>query len=231
MLNPSERLEILNRLEKGELSASEAAKLLTHEERPAPADNSPLGILEQLDRGKINADEAARRLDAPNPRHQDSAGQKVRIRKLANESANAARNWGWWIVPMALGLILTLAGGLWMRNDLGDGQIGVGFFLAWLVLIPGILLILLGWLVRNSHWVHVRVKSVGNYSNFDVRVNAPVPLEVADWVLRKFGARFSDKSNILSGVKDAFEQIRTNGQPIHVQAIDEDGDGVDVYVS
>ena len=63
MPSPAERMQILERLEKGEISPDEAARLLSQEEDPAPQKaaelENPMGVLDQLERGEIDTDEAA----------------------------------------------------------------------------------------------------------------------------------------------------------------------------
>lgn len=243
MPSPAERMTILDRLEKGEINPEEATRLLAAEENSAaqskPADDSPMAVLEQLERGEINADEAAKRLGqgAAPVREDDGLGQarkQAKVDVVDSDRFSPARTWGWWVIPISIGALLTLLAGLWMSADARNG-IGLGFFCAWVPLSIGVLLILFGWLSQRGPWAHLRIDSrkrtkPGRVNYF---MDLPVPIGVATTVLRSVGKRVpgleqEDVDKLLKAMQD----IGSKGEPIHIRANeDDDDDAVDITIS
>ncbi|MEX1071534.1 MAG: hypothetical protein WEC37_02815 [Anaerolineales bacterium] len=244
MLSPSERLAILDRLEKGEINPEEAARLLSAKgqapEHPAHGDtDSPMGVLGRLERGEINADEAARRLEqVKRPRQNSKANHtnhsaNVRVRNITNETFSPARTWGWWMIPIAVGAVITALSGWWMSRDTSDGRLGFWFFFAFLPLLFGVGLIILGWVVRRSHWVHLQAKSEKRGRKFNVNLNLPIPFELATGLMEGFGIRIRGfDADTVEQIKSALQKVRAEGQPVHIQTTSDDGeDDVDIYIS
>ena len=142
MPNPSERMSILDRLEKGEITPEEAARLLSAQQaepvKAADTSETAMDVLGKLERGEINADEAAQRLQgnrsqqkAHTDTDQDANGPETFERvQIHEERFDQERTWSWWFVPIAFGALLTILAGLWMSADVGDGGFGLGFFCA-----------------------------------------------------------------------------------------------------
>lgn len=236
MPSPEERMSILNRLEKGEITPEEAAKLLA-EENPAgqPPTEKPMDVLGKLERGEISADEAAERLSAKAAPKATSgiseAPRKVEI--VGEERFSPARTWGWWAVPIAVGTVFTVLAGLWMAADARDGGLGLGFFCAWLPLSLGILLIFLGWLSQRGPWANVNVKTRRHHGDVDVNLNVPVPIGIATGALRSVGRRIPglDREDV-EKLANALEQNGKKGDSIQIQASDDDDDeAVDITIS
>lgn len=234
MPNRSERLVILNRLEKGELSPEEAARLLSVADDGSPAlPQTPMGVLGQLERGEITADEAARRLATRAEVKEKRQRAAPKIEVIPGRPTTAQRTWGWWLVLVAIGAILAVLGGLWMNLDLRDGSLGLGFFCAWVPLSIGVLLLALGWLARRGPWAHVNFKShrAGGRAKFDF--DLPVPIGVAGSALHFVGDRVpalgrEDVDRLLQ----ALEQAGKDGEPIEIKANSRDGEGsVDITIS
>ena len=236
MPSPSERLAILDRLEKGEINPQEAAGLLSAESEAHGNTDSPMGVLGRLERGEISADEAARRLGQAKHPHQNSHanhGANVRVRNITNETFSPARTWGWWLVPIAVGVLITALSGRWMSRDASDGQLGFWFFFAFLPLLFGVGLIILGWIVRRAHWVHLQAKSQKRGRHFNFDLNLPIPFELATGLMEGFGVRIRGfDADTVEQIKAALVKVREEGQPVYIQTTSDDGeDAVDIYIS
>ena len=159
MPSPAERMQILERLEKGEISPDEAARLLSQEEDAAPQNaaepESSLGVLDQLERGEIDTDEAARRLQQTHG-DQEEHEQVYKADMFDHKRFTPNRTLSWWLVPIVAGALITALSGLWMSNSLASGQVGLAFFCAWVPLALGVLLIVIGWALRNGSRLLVR---------------------------------------------------------------------------
>ncbi|MEX2162369.1 MAG: hypothetical protein WD751_10715 [Anaerolineales bacterium] len=234
MPSPSERMAILNRLEKGEISPAEAERLLSTDETSTKAEK-PMDVLELLERGEISADEAARRLSTKAateelPREREAQPPKVEV--IPNHFSTS-RTWAWWLIPITAGTLITLLAGLWMAADARDGGLGLGFFCAWFPLAIGILLIVFGWLSQRGPWAHLKVDSRRRGGKVNVNVDLPVPLGVATTALRSVGRHIpgmeqEDVDKLLQAIKESGKK----GENIHIQANDEDDNEiVDITIS
>lgn len=236
MPSPEERMSILNRLEQGEITPEQAAKLLA-EEKPAgqkPADK-PMDVLGRLERGEITADEAAERLAAKAAsRINGTASEAPRRVEVVDdkERFSPSRTWGWWAIPIAIGTVFTVLAGLWMAADVRDGGLGLGFFCAWLPLSLGILLIFLGWLSQRGPWANVKVKTRRRHGDVDLNLSVPVPIGIATGALRTVGRRIPglDREDV-DKLADALEQTGKKGDSIQIEASDDDDDDtVDITI-
>lgn len=235
MPSPEERMSILNRLEKGEITPEQAAQMLAEEKSSGPKTaEKPMDVLGQLERGEISADEAAERLAAKTaPKTNGHAATSSRMEVIDEERFSSSRTWGWWAVPIAIGTVFTVLAGLWMAADARDGGLGLGFFCAWLPLSIGILLIFLGWLSPRGPWANVNVKTRRRHGDVDVNLNVPVPIGIATGALRTVGRRIPglDRED-LDKLADALEQTGKKGDSIQIQANDDDDDdSVDITIS
>lgn len=234
MLNRSERLDVLNRLEKGEITPQEAADLLSAAEPgSASLPQTPMGVLKQLERGEITPQEAARRLStrAASKEGQENKAQKIEV--IQGKPPTAHRVRGWRLVLIGSGALLAVLAGLWMSADLRDGSLGLGFFCAWIPLSLGVLLLLLGWLARRGPWANVnfRSQSAAGRARFDF--DLPVPLGVAGSALNFVGDRLPALGREdLARLLQALEQAGKDGEPIEIRANSDDGEGaVDITIS
>jgi hypothetical protein len=238
MTSPSERLSILDRLEKGEITPKEAARLLSaegHEHTAHGEPDSPMGVLGRLERGEIDANEAALRLavvNRPAQHHGANGARKVSVRNITNQTNRASRT-SWWLPPLLVGVLLTVLSALWLRADASDGILGFWFYVALLPLFAGISLIVTGALLRRSHWVRLQVKGRGHGDRINVNTQIPVPFDLASGLMERFGFNIRGfDAGTVAQIKAALKKVRDDGQPVHIQANDEDGDGtVDIYIS
>lgn len=234
MPNRSERMSILDRLEKGEISPEEAARLLSVQEGNPTQPQTSMGILGQLERGEINTEEAARRLSAHTESKQKEQSKKApKVEIIKNKTTKPDRSFGWVAGLIGVGALLALLAGLWMAADLRDGSLGFGFFCAWVPMALGVLLLLLGWFARRGPWANVNFKShrAGGHVRFDL--NLPVPIGVAGKALHFVGDRIPalDPKDI-DNLMNALEQAGKDGEPIQIHANSDNGDdAVDISIS
>jgi hypothetical protein len=123
------------------------------------ADKSQLGVLQALEEGRIDVQEAVRRLESAPVRAADKA------RRLR----------GWWLIPLAVGMVLLGGGGF--LASLGSWR--------WLAAIPllllGTVLTVLAAASNSSPWIFVRVREGSRRAK---RVWVPIPVRVAAWGVR-----------------------------------------------
>lgn len=236
MTSHSERMEILDRLERGEITPAEAAELLSKEQpgggKP-PQPETAMGVLEQLERGEINTEQAAERISASMGSRQDQRAsvQPQRVEVMDKKHVVVpGYSWVWWVVPLAVGIVFTLLAGFWMQADASDGGLGFGFLCAWVPMLLGVGLIILAWVSQRGPWAQIRVHT--HNRKVDVDVDTQVPIGVATTALKTLGRRIPgiDKADV-ERLTRAFEEIRRTGTPIHIQANDDDEENaVDITI-
>ncbi|MEX1143379.1 MAG: hypothetical protein WEC16_00940 [Anaerolineales bacterium] len=234
MPNRSERLEILNRLEKGEINPEEAARLLsTVEGGSPPPPQTPMGVLEQLERGQITPEEAARRLSSRVGAKEKSGRNSPNVEVIHKKATKPQRSSNWWLIPVGLGTVFALLAGLWMRADLLDGRFGLAFLCAWVPMAIGVGLLLLGWFARRGPWANVNIRShrAGGRVRFDL--DLPVPIGVAGSALHFVGDRVPALgTESVDRLLQALEQAGKDGEPIEIHAnSDDEEDSVDITIS
>jgi hypothetical protein len=230
----SERLEILNRVEKGEISTEEAARLLSVTVISSPTlPQTPMSVLEQLERGEITPEDAARRLSAPAGVKQNQEKKTPKVEVIRVKPTATQRSSGWWLILISIGALFAVLGGLLMNTDLRNGGMGLGFFCAWIPLSFGVLLLLLGWLARRSAWANVNFKSHRANGRVKFDFDMPVPIGVAGKALHFVGDRVPVLgSETVERLMQALEQASKDGDPIQIRANSEDGDdSVDITIS
>lgn len=243
MPSQPERMSILDRLEKGEITPEEAAKLLsTQESEPAKAadpSESAMDVLGKLERGEISADEAAQRLQngaqkKSNQVDQSAAKQDFGERAhLREDRFDPERTWGWWFVPIAVGAVFTLLAGLWMSVDARDGRFGLAFLCAWFPLAIGVLLIFLGVAARRGPWANLWINRRRRGGDTDLIFNMPVPVGMAGTVLRTAGKHIPGlEEQDVDKLLDALQESRHKGEHITVQTHqdNDDEDIVDISI-
>jgi hypothetical protein len=225
-------MSILDRLEKGEITPDEAAKLLSEGQSAVLEDKdsseSAMDVLDKLERGQINAEEAAQRLEnkSNSPNEPSSFSTKSAPRfEVVEERFEPERTWGWWFIPIAAGIFITLLAGLWMSLDVRDGSFGWGFFCAWVPLTIGLLFIVFGVAARRGPWANLWINRRRRQGQTDLVLNMPVPVGMAGTVLRTAGRHIpgleeADVDHLLNALKES----QRKGEHITIQARDDNDD-------
>ena len=249
----NERIRILEMIENGEISPEEGAKLLMEaqpqEDTAAEEEEtlSPMRILEMIDTGEISPEEGAKLLQSgetskTEPLEEDNSPslEHAKAEVIVDHNPgrfNAAKEesvekWQkWWMVPLWIGVGITVLSGVWMNNLLQKESFGFWFYFSWLPLAIGIAVIALAWASRNAPWLHVRVKQ-SHSGPENVAVSFPIPLRFSAWILRNFGNNISglDNTNV-DEIITAIDMYANSKQPIFIEVDDgEDGEHVEVFI-
>jgi hypothetical protein len=109
-----------------------------------------------------------------------------------------------------------------------EGIIGWGWlFVTWAVLALGMVLLLLGWLMRNAAWLHLRIKD----GNTRLYLGLPLPLRWIVWgigITRRFIPQLADyvTDDLLEALAEASARAGEAGFKIKVQ----EAKGEQVYI-
>jgi hypothetical protein len=242
----SAKLEILDLIEKGEISPEEGARRLQelagNAEEQAPQPSTQLEILGMIERGEITADEGVQRLSAPPPAitsTQTHADSGPTYRELPPEMEEQIKKWqSWWMIPVWIGISLILLGAWWMSSSFQNaGGVNFWFFCAWLPLLIGIGLAALAWPSPNRTWLHVRIREDKEDHKQRVNISMPLPLKLASWGFRTFKHRIPDDvrdkldASAIDEVLTTLGSSASQGTPFYVQVEEDDGsEKVEVFI-
>ncbi len=209
------RLEILQKIESGELSVEEGFRLLN-----------------ELDGAQAEGTQAAYAGFA-----QPIAGEIVN-NAPSNESAghNAPdftapdfkgfRKWSW--VLFGVFLLLTAVSAWWMYSAWQNHPFGIGFWLTWIPFGIGVLGMATSF---NARWLHLRVREKKEGEWKTIRISFPLPLGIASSVLRAkpgwLPAEMREK-NIGETLREIDRSI-SHDQPFYIE-VDEEDEHVEIFI-
>ena len=199
--------------------------------------------LEMVANGTINAEEAARLMRAL----EEAAGEEVGVIEAPADPGPAAepgvpsaapeldevrRHAAFFsFLPLAGGVLITVLSAWGMYAAQQKAGLNFWFFCLSLPLLLGVMLIALGAGVRGSRWLYVHVdRSHQQEWPRNIRLAFPLPLGLAAWFLKTFGAQIRglDATSLdeiiqgLAAAKDIHEPLIVN--------VDEGADGEKVRV-
>ena len=157
MASDNERMQILQMIEDGKISAEEGLRLLN-------------ALSSKPDAG--SAGEAA---STP------AAGGDV----LPPPQPELGGYRDWWIKPMWFGVAITILGSLFLYWVLKVAGVSFWLVLASPPFVLGVVIMALAWASRTAKWLHIRIKT-GEKSDGPRRISIsfPLPIGPAAWLLR-----------------------------------------------
>lgn len=205
MTSDESRLEILKKVSDGTLTIEEGADLI--------------GILE---RGKTTQQSEP---FAAEPEVVQSPPEFV-----------SSRVSGWWKFMWSLiligGAILTGFSAFWAYRGFQKAGLGWGFWLSWIPFILGVLIMVLGWMLLESPWLRVKIKSRKSGRSHNIAFAIPLPLKLVSWVFFTFGSHMPVEVQN-KGVPEMLTEIENSlrrGEPFEIE-VDDKEDGEQVFIS
>jgi hypothetical protein len=137
----------------------------------------------------------------------------------------------WWVIPMWIGVGITVIGGALMYSAFAASGVGFWFACAWFPFLLGVLVMALAWSSRTAPWLHVRVHQRPGQTPQRIAISFPLPIRIAGWGLRTFGHYIPNMESVdLDGVLNAIDESAKDGTPFFVDVDDEDGERVQVFI-
>jgi len=209
------RLDILRKIESGELSAE-----------------SGLGMISQLE----GASQQAK--DGPAGRKPGAGlgAEDAPTERAAGVEADAPRDmpdfrhwkvWTW--IGFGLFTLLTAVSAFWMVQGWRAHPFGWGFWLSWIPFLIGIAGMMI---MANSRWVHVRVLHTRGGRRERVAVSVPFLPGLVSWVFRTFPQWTPERAGRvdISEILDEMSRGISKDQPIYIQVDEKDGGQVEIYI-
>jgi hypothetical protein len=204
-------------------------------------------ILQMIEDGKITAADGLRLLNALSGVTAEGGGAEPRGEALSASAPPALPKaepsppmpemgkWRqWWLIPLWIGLGMTVFGGLLMYWAYSAGGFTFWFFCASLPFMLGVIVAALASASRTARWIHIRVNT-GHASQEwprKISLSFPLPIRLTAWFLRVFGQFIPDLKK--TGVDElimALEDTTSPENPLFVDVHEgEGGERVQVYI-
>jgi SHOCT-like domain len=232
----NERMHILDMIEEGRITADEGLSLLralnsegTDEQvvvvgEPLESPGSPLEPGLEIPLPNRIAPISLPETDHP-PAHSLEPG-------AAAAAADMSKWKRWWMVPLWIGVGITVFGGLFMYLAQQTSGIGFWFFCASVPFALGLVVIVLAWQSRTAPWLHVRVQQRPGEKPERIAFSFPLPVALGAWFIRTFGRYIPGMQDQDWGqVIEVVGRQTTPDNPIYIQVDEEeDGEKVEIYI-
>jgi hypothetical protein len=226
MMNEAERLQILEMIEKGVITASEGVRLLNSlQGEPGDAETPSIS--------KPSADTAEQSETFPTPEVTvEALPPDVKTSSIPYEFDAEINKWRrWWWIPLTVGIVITAISGMLMVMAYEKSGFGFWFACLWFPLLLGIIVISLAAASRTTRWLHVRVHQEPGEWPQTIAISLPIPIRFTAWIIRIFRPYIHgmDKTN-LDEVILALGKTSPD-QPFYVKVDEgESGEKVEVYI-
>ena len=200
-----ERMQILKRIEVGELSAEEAVRQI-----------NALGQAPQVQAGQ--EPETIRPEPEPDTAKATSAPPMDIPKGLVH----------FWLYPLWAGVAIIVIGAILLYAVHGASASVWLSLCGWPLFALGVLVTATAWWLRTARWVHVRVTGKER-----VAISLPLPIKLTAWVIkivRPFVPQLKD-TGVDEVIMSLGDTLGKDGQPLYVDVNDDEtGEHVQVYI-
>ena len=218
MTDKNERIQILEMIESGVITAEEGARLLQ------AVDNDDR-LEETQNEYSASTSEAA---------FSDESDPMEGV-VLDTEYQPDFERWKrYWVIPLWIGVGFTIIGSLVMLWIYQSTGFSFWFACSWLPFLIGVGLIAMAWGSRSARWLHLRIQQEPGEWPQTIAFSFPLPLSFAAWFMRTFG-HFIPKVNEIDldfdKVIETFKNSTTPENPFYVEVDEgENGEIVQIYI-
>jgi uncharacterized membrane protein len=258
MMEQNRRMQILDKIDSGEISPEEGLRLLkelSHTQQPPDEavvvqqeEQAPAAVIHltgQAEQGDAlpHVEEASS--DAETPPVEEApaeASSEAEAVDAEIHSEGSARSWPadvdkwrrWWMIPLWIGVAIVVVGGLFMLWAFQAAGFGFGFICASAFFALGLVVLVLAAQSRTARWLHLRVKQRPGARPQTIAISLPIPLRFTRWAMRIFGGFIPDMHgasvNDIMMALDALEDSATPDNPVFIEVDEEDGEHVEIYI-
>jgi hypothetical protein len=190
MTAESERITILQMIEDGTITPEEGLRLIKALEEHGSGDTAEeiaevttASYQENLPDLDASIDT---KIASTTPEVIDSReGDHKTPPKIESEELQKWRRW--WMIPMWVGIGITIFGGLLMYWAWASNGFGFWFACTWFPFLLGVAAMALAWGSRYSRWLHIRIQQKPGQKPERIAISFPIPLRFTAWILRNFG--------------------------------------------
>jgi hypothetical protein len=240
----NDRMRILEMIEEGRITADEGLQLLQALNNNPPVDLEQASLAAPADytlepEQEIPLPSPTIELPEPEPVSRTEAGPQgaEAMSSPAPQPAPTSdpdiSKWKrWWMVPLWLGVAVTIFGGLFMFWAQQSSGLGFWFACAAVPFALGLVVIVLAWQSRNAPWLHLRVQQRPGEKPERIAFSFPLPVRPAVWFFHTFGKHIHGlEDQNLDQIIQAFGENANPENPIYIQVDEEEsGEKVEIYI-
>ena len=215
-MTDSERQQILKMISDGKISAEEGLTLMRALGEASDDDEIPPALPEPEEFPTFSGVSVEDGPEQPHKTDPEFDRKLNRFRSL-------------WVIPLTLGVAVTVAGAYWMYAALQASSFGFWFYCASVPFLLGVLLTALAFSSRTSRWIYINVRQKPGES--PQRIVLAFPLSIVSW-----GINLA-KNNIPLHQRGAVEDVMQavfnstgSDEPLMVDVDEKDGEHVQVYI-
>lgn len=226
MTNELERLQILEMIEKGVISASEGVRLLNSLQGELGDDVTQQASLASATQEATSGYPPMPEVITETPVYSSATATSP------YEFESEINKWRrWWWIPLTVGIGITVISGSLMFLAYQNSGFGFWFACLWFPLLLGVIVISLGAASRTTRWMHVRIQQGPGDWPRTIAISLPVPIRFVAWILRVFRPHIPNMDETsLDEVLLALEKTSPD-QPFYVKVDEGDsGEKVEVFI-
>jgi hypothetical protein len=214
-MSEDEREQVLKMVSEGKITPEEALKLMQALDEQVVDDEPAQALPEpELQPQPVNA--------PPEPKSQpdpEFTNKVNRYRRL-------------WLIPLSIGLVLTVLGAWWMYSAMLNSGFGFWFLCAWFPFLLGVAILVIGAISKTSRWIYINVEQKPGERPRHIIIAFPIPSPLLRWGMRNFGHNIPPEHRAQAdmAMKVIFEEDDALKEPLFVDVHDEDGEHVQVYI-
>lgn len=230
MTDKSERIQILEMIESGLITATEGARLLQ-----ALDEDDRLEESYELDTEFPSSVAGTNNEKGSGLADDMHESETSRGEVLGSVFEPEIERWKrWWMVPLWIGVGITIIGSLLVFWAYQSAGFGFWFVCSWLPFILGVALMAMAWGSRSARWMHLRIQQEPGEWPRTIAFSFPLPLHFAAWFMRTFGVFIPKVNDIeidFDQLIQVFENNTTPETPFFVE-VDEgkNGEKVQIYI-
>jgi hypothetical protein len=210
--------EILEQVERGELTPEQGAELLAAQTRQFETE------------GPVQVKSLSVDLQGQEEPRTEKTSPEAEV---VDDYQSVMSFWkNWWTIPLWAGVIVCILSGLVMSSASASGNM-FWFYCAMLPAMLGAIAIVLAFWSRKSRWVHIRIREDENGRKKNIAISMPLPTELVGWVMATFGDKIPglrDQPEVIKMMPEIMKTIQETGDPLVVEVNDKDGSEVRVYI-
>jgi hypothetical protein len=227
MTDKNERIQILEMIESGVITADEGARLL----QALDKDDRLEEILENGSEFSGGFEEAEDYVPPPDGSEPGAVSGEV-LEEVFEPEIDKWRRW--WMIPLWIGVGITIIGSLLMFWAYQSSGFGFWFVCSWLPFLLGVAIMAMAWGSRSARWLHLRVQQEPGEWPRTIAFSFPLPLRFAAWFMRTFGhfiPKVNDMDIDFDQMIEVFETSTTSDTPFYVEVDEGDnGETVQIYI-
>ena len=210
-MSSEERKKILQMVEEGKVSASDAARLMLALEAAADPGEAEIEVIQTGTSQGFESTQA--------PEFEEI---KSRARRFS-------------LIPLWIGIFITVLSAWVIYGIQQNGGANFWFYCMVLPLLAGVLLITLGAGGRSARWMYVDVDrpyAKRGDGPRHITLGFPLPLGIIDWIFRTFGNYFQGSSKRrVEGFIQLMNVTRDSNEPFILNVDDsDDGEHVRIFI-